>query len=473
MKPESEKFSKKARLALKNTDLQEAMEANQKFALFARQSALSDVQLDAMKDHALQIKDHVLDHLAHYLEQYELQAHLNGITVHWAQTPSQAREIIQSICKEANAKLAVCGKSMIAAEMDAAGALKEIGVKRYETDLGEYILQLADDEPPSHVNGPAIHKSLTQIRELFHENHRKLGCDNSLSKAPEELLKDVRQILRDKFLTADVGIIGANFLIAETGANVLVSNEGNADLSALLPKTNIVLASIEKILPRSADAELFLRLLCLSATGQKVTDYQSFYRGPASEEGCDGAQNVHVVLLDNGRSNILASKYRPILRCFRCGACMDNCPVYSAVGGHAYGWIYPGPMGVIWTSQLTGIQNTKDLANACTLNGHCSEVCPMKIPLKDMIRALRDDQWEGKINKVSDRLPIDIWGNMVTRPKLYHSMTSLAGSVGNLVTGKKGVFEKIVGVPGWTDSRDFPALKKSPFSRQWKKGQKK
>ena len=245
MKPVSEHFMEKAVSALKEPDLQDAMEANRAFALLSRQATVGDPLLSSMRDHACKIKDHVLDCLPDYLSQYEKQAKSNGIQVHWAETVDDAQNTIQTICRKADARMAICGKSMIAAEMNAADALKEIGVERYETDLGEYILQLAGDEPPSHVNGPAIHKSMDQIRDLFYEGHRGRGLRETRQKTPEELLRDVREILRDKFLSADVGIIGANFLIAETGANVLVSNEGNADLSALLPRTKIILASIE------------------------------------------------------------------------------------------------------------------------------------------------------------------------------------------------------------------------------------
>ena len=246
--------------------------------------------------------------------------------VHWAQTAAQARTVIQQICKNAGAKLAVCAKSMIAAEIDAPKALADAGVDRYETDLGEYILQLAGDEPPSHVTGPAVHKPLEQIRQLFEDHHARLGFSGSLDKPPEALLKDVRTILRDKFLSADVGVMGANFLIAETGANVLVTNEGNGDLGALIPKTRIVLASIEKgAAPNPLRPSCFLRLLCMSATGQKATCYQSLYKGPEND-GVSGPKQVHVILVDNGRSQILGSKYQAILRCIRCGACIGQLP---------------------------------------------------------------------------------------------------------------------------------------------------
>nr|WP_319490205.1 lactate utilization protein B [uncultured Desulfobacter sp.] len=468
MRPEPKKFKEKAAAALKDDYLCSAMAANQEFAAMVRQAVNSEPHLDEMKQRAREIKNHTLDHLAHYLEQYEKNAQLNDIVVHWAQTAAQARMVIQQICKNAGAKLAVCAKSMIAAEIDAPSALADVGVARYETDLGEYILQLAGDEPPSHVTGPAVHKPEEQIRQLFEDHHAQLGFSNSLDKPPEALLKDVRTILRDKFLSADVGVMGANFLIAETGANVLVTNEGNGDLGALIPKTRIVLASIEKVLPRTNDAELFLRLLCMSATGQKATCYQSFYEGPENN-GASGPKQVHVILVDNGRSEILGSKYQAILRCIRCGACMDNCPVYNAVGGHAYGWIYPGPMGVVWTSLLTGLDHTGDLTQACTLNGHCSEVCPMGIPLKDMIRSLRDDQWSNKSLPLSGRLPIDLWGQAARHPALYHAFTSIAGSVSKLAAGEKGYIETLAGAKAWTGSRDFPGFSRRPFSRQWKK----
>ena len=472
MKPQPQKFTEVSKKSLKSPDLQEAMAENKRFAESARASVLAEKELDLMRENALEIKDHVLDNLAHYLREYEIQAQKNGIVVHWAETAGKAQDIIQSICKDAGATSAVCGKSMIAAEINAADALRQIGVERFETDLGEYILQLAGDEPPSHVNGPAIHKTVSQIQQLFFENHNFPKIDKVKEKTPEDLLKDVRIILREKFLSADVGIIGANFLISETGANVLVSNEGNADLSALLPKTHIILASIEKVLPRLQDADVFLRLLCLSATGQRTTGYQSFYFGKKSTDSLDGPENIHIILLDNGRSNILNSKYKSILRCFRCGACMDNCPVYNAIGGHPYGWIYPGPMGVIWTSQLQGLQGTKDLAHACTLNGHCSEVCPMQIPLKDLIRNLREDQWANGLHRLSEFLPLKLWGAVANNPGLYHRATRLSGAIGDYLSRGRKFVKRIPGATGWTHSRDMMALKKTPFSQQWKNRKK-
>ena len=474
MTPEPENFNKKAAQALKDPNLINALKANREFAANARASILSDPLLESMKAHALTVKNHTLDHLAAYLCQYEQKAKENGIKVYWAPEAKDARAVIRQICLKTNARTAVCGKSMIAAETEAPRALEECGVTRFETDLGEYILQLAGDEPPSHVNGPAAHKTLDQIRALFNEHMGPASPEDGSGMAgPEALLTQVRRVLRDKFLTADIGIIGANFLIAETGANVLVSNEGNADLSALLPRTRIILASIEKVLPRMADAEVFLRLLCLSATGQKATAYQSFYHGPGKTKGHEGPENVHLILLDNGRSSILHSKYRPILRCIRCGACMDNCPVYNIVGGHAYGWIYPGPMGVIWTSQLNGLKGTKDLAHACSLNGHCSEVCPMGIPLKEMIRLLREDQWEEKMAGTGERIALEAWGKTTLSPNLYHRLLPLAGHLARFCGAGRGHIRRLPGGGGWTTARDMPAFRKKTFHQLWKESREK
>ncbi|WP_339485480.1 lactate utilization protein B [Pseudomonas sp. EL_65y_Pfl2_R95] len=465
----SANFKNAARAALQDPNLQAAMAENRNFAAHVREQVNSTINFQVLRDQARAIKDHTLAHLDHYLEQYEAAATRQGTQVHWAQTPEQAQQIVLDICNQAQARSVIKGKTMIGEEMGINDALARAGIERYETDLGEYILQLAD-EPPSHINGPAIHKTLEQVQTLFHEHHQDLGREGFLSE-PADLLAEARRLLRKRFLEADVGITGANFLIAEDGSHVLVTNEGNGDLTSILPKVRIVLASIEKVLPSCADAGVHLQLLALSATGQPLTSYTTVYGGPKTADELDGAEQCYVILLDNGRSEMLAGEFRPMLRCIRCAACMDNCPVYNWVGGHAYGWIYPGPMGSIWTPQLTSLEQTVDLPNACTLNGRCAEVCPMQIPLPDMMRVLRNQQWQKHLTATTTRWGIGVWAALTSRPRLYRLATGVAARIMALAGKKHGHIKRLPLAGGWTQQRDMPAPQGRTFQQLWKQRQ--
>ena len=275
-----------------------------------------------------------------------------GGTVHWCQTPAEARSTVLALCREARARTVTKSKSMIAEEMELNPFLEAHGIEPVETDLGEYIIQLAD-ERPSHIIAPAIHKTKDQVSDLFHEKHRTA----ERSEAIAELVEEARKTLRPRYLAADVGITGANFLIAETGSIALVTNEGNAELTRLLPRAHIVIATLEKVVPTLEDAATLLRVLARSATGQEFSTYTTFATGPRRPGDADGPEAFHVVLLDNGRSRLLESPtFRDVLRCIKCGACMNHCPVYGAVGGHAYGWVYPGPIGAVLTPNLIGLE---------------------------------------------------------------------------------------------------------------------
>jgi L-lactate dehydrogenase complex protein LldF len=273
--------------------------------------------------------------------------------------------------------------------------------------------------------------------------------------------------LRAKFLNADVGITGANFLIAETGTSVIVTNEGNGDLTQILPKVHIVLASIEKITPTLEDVSQILRVLARSATGQDMSVYTTFSTGPRRKNDPDGPEEYHVILLDNGRSNMIGSEFQDMLRCIRCGSCMNHCPVYHAVGGHAYGWVYPGPMGAVLTPSLKGIKEGGQLPNASTFCGRCEAVCPMRIPLPKMMRSWREREFEKHLNPVTQRWGLKIWAFFAKRPKLYHLVMGFGIPALSLFGRGKGAFKSLPLAGGWTKYRDLPVPESRTFQQQW------
>ena len=299
------------------------------------------------------------------------------------------------ICRAAGARTVTKGKSMIAEEIGLNDFLEANGITPVETDLGEYIIQLRH-EPPSHLIAPAMHLVKEQVADTFRTAHQALDPHRSLAE-PRQLCDEARALLRPRFLAADVGITGANFLVAETGSGIIVTNEGNGDLTQTLPRVHIVLASLEKLVPTFEDAASLLRLLARSATGQEFSSYTTVSTGPRRPGDLDGPEAYHVVLLDNGRSAMLGGEFHDMLRCIRCGACMNHCPVYAAVGGHAYGWVYPGPMGAVLTPSLIGIDEAAALPNASTLCGRCESVCPVKIPLPKMLRHWREREFAKKL----------------------------------------------------------------------------
>src|ERR1700746_3789277 len=306
---------------------------------------------------------------------------------------------------------------MIGEEIAINDHLEANGITPVETDLGEYIIQLRH-EMPSHIIAPAVHLSKAQIESDFRRAHADLPRDRNLDE-PTSLLAEGRGVVREKFLAAEVGITGANFLVAETGSSVIVTNEGNGDLTATLPKTHIVLASIEKIVPTLEDLAQLLRVLARSATGQEMSVYTTLTTGPRRAGDPDGPGEYHVILLDNGRSAMLAGEFRDMLRCIRCGACMNHCPVYQAVGGHAYGWVYPGPMGAVLTPSLIGIEKARNTPNASTFCGRCEEVCPVRIPLPGMMRHWREREFERHLSPATFRSGLALWAFFAKRPRIY------------------------------------------------------
>ena len=426
-------------------------------------------EFDALREVGKELKEHTLSHLDYYLERFEAQVTASGGTVHWADDAQAACRIVVDLCRSAGARRVTKGKSMVAEEIGLNEALETAGIERVETDLGEYIIQLAG-EPPSHIIAPAVHKTKRQVSELFHRHHHALGF-TEVQDEVAALVDEARNVLRDKFLSADVGITGANFLIAETGSAMLVTNEGNGDLTNTLPKVHIVTAGIEKVVPTLEDASTLLRLLARSATGQEMSVYTTLSTGPRARADPDGPDEFHVVLIDNGRSRMLGNEFRPMLRCIRCGACMNHCPVYSAVGGHAYGWVYVGPMGAVLTPLMVGLEEAGHLPNACTLNGRCQEVCPMDIPLPHMLRALRRRQFEERLGPRRARLGLAAWGWLARRPSLYRRLADLGVRVLSLA-GRRGRFRRLPFASGWTAARDLPAPSGETFLSAWRRREK-
>jgi len=424
-------------------------------------------EFDALRDSGRDIKNHTLAYLDLYLDAYEDRVRGAGGEVHYAETAEEAREIVLAICRKANARSVTKGKSMVAEEIGLNDYLEANGVIPTETDLGEYIIQIRH-EAPSHIIAPAVHLNKSQIEADFRRVHTNLPPDRDLSE-PTALLGEARSVLRERFLAADVGITGANFLIAETGTSVIVTNEGNGDLTQILPRVHIVLASIEKIVPTLEDVSQLLRLLARSATGQDMSVYTTFSTGPRRPDDPDGPEEYHVVLLDNGRSSMLGSEFEEMLRCIRCGACMNHCPVYQEVGGHAYGWVYPGPMGAVLTPSLVGIDKAGHLPNASTFCGRCEAVCPMRIPLPNLMRHWREREFEKHLSPATIRTGLGVWAFFAKRPRLYQWATRLAmRMLGNAGRGK-GRFRFLPLAGGWTKYRDFPAPEGETFQEMWTK----
>jgi L-lactate dehydrogenase complex protein LldF len=459
-------FKANARAALGDRQLQRALSEVPRGLAARRGAARAGLpEFEALRDKGRDIKDHTLAHLDLYLEAFERKATEAGSHVHFASTAEDARRIVRKICRETGARVVTKGKSMISEEIGLNDALEADGLEVAETDLGEYLIQIRH-ETPSHIIAPAIHLTQDQVEADFRRLHTKLPADRQLLE-PSQLVNEARQILREKFLAADVGITGANFMIAETGSTVIVTNEGNGDLTQSLPKVHIVLASIEKMVPTLEDVGTLIRLLARSATGQEISTYTTFSTGPRRAGDPDGPQACHIVILDNGRSELLGSQFREVLRCIRCGACMNHCPVYGAIGGHAYGWVYPGPIGAVLTPALIGVAKAKHLPNASTFCGRCEEVCPMKIPLPGLMRHWREEEYDAGETPLTYRLGLKAWAAVARRPWLYHGLVRVLMPVLGAMGRRRGAFRWLPFAGGWTRHRDLAAPQGRTFQALW------
>jgi L-lactate dehydrogenase complex protein LldF len=465
--PTSSHFKDNAHAALGDAQLQKALgHVRANFIQRRVEAARRLPEFEALRDSARDIKNHTLAHLDLYLEAYEAKVRELGGHVHYALTAQQGVDVILKICRERGAKSVTKGKSMISEEMGLNQALEAAGIEAVETDLGEYIIQLRG-EAPSHIIAPAVHVNREQVEQDFRRAHVHLPRERDLSQ-PVQLLTEARAILRDKFLHADIGITGANFLVAETGTSIIVTNEGNGDLTQILPKVHIVIASLEKITPTLEDAAQLLRVLARSATGQDMSVYTTLSTGPRRPDDPDGPEEYHVVLLDNGRSAMLGGEFEDMLRCIRCGACMNHCPVYQAIGGHAYGWVYPGPMGAVLTPTLIGVKEGGQLPNASTFCGRCEEVCPVRIPLPGMMRHWREREFERHLSPATVRYGLAFWAFFAKRPTLYRLCTGVGMRFLHLAGRVKGRFAFLPFAGGWTRYRDFPAPQGATFQSQWR-----
>lgn len=462
----SPRFKSNAREALDDPALQRALGNVRSGFIGKRAKAAAALpEFDALRDNARDIKNHVLAHLDLYLETYSEKVEAAGGHVHFARDAEEARNIILGICRDTDARTVTKGKSMITEEIGLNAFLEEHSVAPVETDLGEYIIQLRG-EHPSHIIAPAVHVNKDQVEADFRRAHTHLDPQRNLEE-PTTLLAEARGVLREKYFQADLGITGANFLVAETGSSVIVTNEGNGDLTQILPKTHVVVASIEKIVPTLEDLSQILRVLARSATGQDMSVYTTVSTGPRREEDPDGPENYHVVLLDNGRSSMLGTEFEEMLRCIRCGACMNHCPVYHAVGGHAYGWVYPGPMGAVLTPSLMGVDQSGHLPNASTFCGRCESVCPMHIPLPKMMRHWREREFSRNLNPATTRYALGLWAWFARRPALYRRATGVAARVLGWLGRGRGRFASLPLAGGWTKHRDLPAPEGGTFQAQW------
>lgn len=378
-----------------------------------RTEALSQIPLEDFREKASQIRSQALDQLPELVDRFSAAATRAGAVVYRAADAQAARDTVLHILKDRGAKKIVKSKSMVTEEIHLNSHLESYGMEVVETDLGEYIVQLAG-EPPSHILAPALHKNRQQIGKLFVD---KLGAE--YSEDPFVLTKIARKALREKFLAADAGITGANLAVADTGSLVLFTNEGNGRMATTLPKLHVAVLSIEKMIPSLEDLCTFIRLLPRSASGQIVSSYVSLITGPRKPGERTGAEQLHIVLLDNGRSEILNGDCRDILKCIRCSACLNICPVYRVIGGHAYGVTYQGPMGIVLTTLLEGMDRSHPLLDASTLCGACSDVCPVKIPLKDLINRLRQRKIREGFSPQTERSAMAGFGFATKHPSFY------------------------------------------------------
>ncbi|HYE19038.1 MAG TPA: LutB/LldF family L-lactate oxidation iron-sulfur protein [Tepidisphaeraceae bacterium] len=431
-----------------------------------RQARMTDLpDPDGIRTLAGDIKQHTLDYLDYYLEQLKANVEKNGGHVHFARDATDARRIIMDIADKANCKKVIKSKSMASEEIELAHLMESRGLDVVETDLGEFIIQINHDRP-SHIVAPVIHMETKAIADLFCKYFGSEYCEN-----PKSLADQARFHLRDKFRRADLGMTGGNFLVAETGHICVVENEGNARQSMTSPRVLVSLVGIEKVVPRLADLAVMLKLLGRSATGQAMTIYTSIFGGPRAPGEKDGPEEFHLVLLDNGRTEILASEeYRETLRCIRCGACLNACPVYRKIGGHAYGYVYSGPIGALITPLMKGLHEFKDLPQASSLCGACYEACPVKINIPQHLINLRRDIVKTKISGKIERFVYRTWAKTLKWPWMYKLNSQMQKWVLRFKAGKTGWVKKLPAFgSGWTQIRDMPAPAKKTFRQMWKK----
>lgn len=459
-------FKRRAEAALADPRLQENLRRfGSGFAekRAAARAAYGVRAFEELREACQEIRDRALENLEAWLLRFEAEATRRGTRVLWAEDCAEARRLVLEICARHGVRKVIKSKSMLSEEAGLNEALERSGVQPLETDLGEYILQLAA-EPPSHIIAPAIHKDRAQVAELFERHHgRKVSQDAA------QMTRQAREVLRPHFLTADLGLSGGNFLVAETGSVAIVTNEGNGRMVTTLPRVHVAITGIEKVVPTLEDLSALNRILPRSATGQEIENYFSILTGPRGPADTDGPEHSYVILVDGGRTEFLGSELAPMLRCIRCGACMNHCPVYQTVGGHAYGWVYPGPMGSVLTPVFQGLENALELPQAATLCGACEVACPVRIPLPGLLRALRERQMAARLRPWPERAALCAWAFAAKRPALYGVLTRVAARALRWLRGRNGMIRRLPFDPGWTSGRDFPAPEGRTFRELYAK----
>lgn len=463
MQVQSKSFVPLAEIAIHNPEMQAAVTKGTTNAYNNRLAAMfadGPEHGEAMRKQAAEAKRRALRKLPDLLEQAEANMKANGIEVLWAADAEEANKLVTEIAQRHAVNSVAKSKSMVTEEIGLNDALIEAGLQVVETDLGEYILQL-NEEAPSHIIAPVIHKTKDEIREIF---KRTLGMPHT--DDAQEIVSFARQHLREVFIQADMGVSGGNFIIAETGSLCLVMNEGNGRMVTSLPKVHVALVGIEKIVETTDDYATLTQVLPRSGTGQKLTVYTNIINGP-SEDGADGPEHVYVIFVDNGRSNIYGTKYTEALACIRCGACLNACPVYRATGGHAYGWVYGGPIGAVITPLLVGLDRATPLPNASSLCGSCKQVCPVDIDIPRMLLDLRDDIVQMGETEAKWDIGIRGWAFANQSPALF----TIGGKVARF--GLNTGLDKVVPSPlgEWKKHRDFPDFARKPFRQLWKERQ--
>ncbi|AXS79119.1 LutB/LldF family L-lactate oxidation iron-sulfur protein [Dechloromonas sp. HYN0024] len=452
-------FQARAGEKVRNAVLQRALQKAKPLFVGKRAKGVASLAEDGLDFEGLRaaaksIRNRTLDDLDVWLDIFEERATASGAKVLWARDGAEVSQLVVDIARRHGVSKAVKSKSMLSEEAQLNQALAAAGIRPVETDLGEYIVQLAG-EAPSHIIAPAVHKNINEIETLFAKAHGRPEEARTSADIPA-MTQEARAVLRQHFLSADMGISGANFLIAETGSAALVTNEGNGRMVTTLPKIHVVITGIEKIIPTLDDFATLMRLLPRSATGQSISNYVSLLTGTKRQGDHDGPEKTIFILVDNGRANLLGSDYQDMLRCIRCGACMNHCPVYFSLGGHAYGWVYPGPMGSVLTPLYTGIENALDLPHASTGCNQCGSVCPVDIPLPTLMHRLREAQQERGLRPWSERLALKAWAWLAGHPALYRWCTRRAVRYLNWLAGGKGRIRIFGLAPAWTEGRDLP-----------------
>jgi L-lactate dehydrogenase complex protein LldF len=466
---EVEGFNERGRRAIRDRDLHDAVEHFTKKSVAGRNAVLDALpEAPELRERAYRIKQETMANLDRYLEQMADAVEERGGKVFFAREGEDVVRYVADLARRRYAKVITKSKSMATEEIELNRRLEEdyadLGLEIVETDLGEWIAQLADDHP-SHIVGPILHMNRGQVADVLSG-----VAGERLPPNVEDLARFARKRLREKFLTADIGMTGANFGVAETGTVVTVTNEGNARLVTSVPPVHVVVMGIEKLIPRFTDLSVFVQLLARSSTGQKITVYTNFITGPRGEGELDGAEEMHLIFLDNGRSELLGTEFEEALYCIRCGACLNVCPVYRQTGGHAYGSTYSGPIGAVITPLLKGDEEARDLPHASSLCGACSEACPVGIPLHDLLLKLRNRQVEEGLASRPQRAAFKVFESTMRRPALY-KISGKAGRAAQKPLLRDGSVRPVSGpMSGWTGSRDLPPLAKKSFRELWKEG---